>query len=206
MPTITQSFTVPLPPAQVWELFSDVPTVAQCMPGAAITGEDGPDRYTGQLKVKLGPMGASFEGTAEVTERDDTAMSATVNAKGVDKKGGSRASALVNYRVTGQVDDSLVEIDADISLQGALAQFGRSGIINDVSARLTREFATCLENKLLAGTPDQAAAVSAPQVSVVAIVLDTLRSVARRVVTWFTTTGRRIIQTATAKLRERRRR
>ncbi|MDZ7677763.1 MAG: SRPBCC family protein [Acidimicrobiales bacterium] len=193
-------------PAQVWELFSDIPTVAQCMPGAAITGEDGPDRYTGQLKVKLGPMGASFEGTAEVTERDDTAMSATVNAKGVDKKGGSRASALVNYRVTGQVHDSLVEIDADISLQGALAQFGRSGIINDVSARLTREFATCLENKLLAGTADEAAAVSAPQVSVVAIVLDTLRSVARRVVAWFTTTGRRAIHRVTAKLRERKRR
>lgn len=206
MPTITQSFTVPLPPSRVWELFGDVPRVAECMPGAEITGADGPDRYTGQLKVKLGPMGANFEGTAEVTKRDDVARSAQVKAKGMDKKGGSRASALVNYRVSDQGGQSLVEIDADISLQGALAQFGRSGIIDDVAARLTRDFASCLESKLLARTPEEAAAVSASEVRLLDLALDAIRSVLRRVLAWLATTGRRVANAVTEKVRERRRR
>lgn len=206
MPTIHQSFTVPLPPSEVWALFDDIPTVAQCMPGAELTGQEGPDRYSGQLKVKLGPMGASFEGIAEVTQRNDEAMEGQVTAKGVDKRGGSRASASIDYRVIAQGASSSVEIDADISLQGALAQFGRSGIIHDVSARLTDEFASCLKGKLLASTPQEAAAVSASQVNASTLVLDAVRSLMRRALEWLNSSGRRGATKLKEQVQARRRR
>jgi carbon-monoxide dehydrogenase small subunit len=53
-----------------------------------------------------------------------------------------------------------VQIEADIALTGALAQFGRSSIVNDVATRLTAIFAENLQNRLNA----TAAAASAPVV------------------------------------------
>lgn len=157
---ITQDFEVARSPDVVWALFQDVPSVALCLPGAVLEGQRDDGAYQGKLSVKLGPMTAAFEGTATVTP-DEASRSATIEGKGVDKAGGSRGQVKVRYEVSSVEEGSKVSVDADVTLSGPAAQFGRTGLINEMSRRLIAEFVECLEAKLQAGSKDEAAAVSA---------------------------------------------
>jgi uncharacterized protein len=82
---ITQAFTVARPLATVWDFFQDVPQVAQCLPGAELLSDDGDGRYTGRVAVKLGPLSASFEGSATVTP-DAAAHTGLIDGKGADRE------------------------------------------------------------------------------------------------------------------------
>lgn len=146
---IEQAFDVAHPADTVWRALSDVELVARCMPGAELTGdEDG--TYSGRITVKLGPIAAAFSGKATV-KLDDAERRGLVEGSGTDKGSGSRASARLTYSVQATGDTaSHVAIDSEIKLAGALAQFGRSGIVNDVARQLTETFARNLHATLSA--------------------------------------------------------
>ena len=161
---INQEFEVARPADAVWEFFQDVPSVAQCLPGAELTGEKGDGVYTGKVSVKLGPMSATFEGEATISP-DPASRTATISGKGVDRRGGSRGQVKVVYRIEDVGGgSSKVGVDADVMLSGAAAQFGRTGLINEMSNRLIAEFVDCLHAKLEAGTAAEAAEISAGEV------------------------------------------
>lgn len=160
---ISQEFVVERPPADVWAFFQDVPAVAQCLPGAALDSQNEDGSYEGNLEVKLGPMTAAFEGKCVITP-DESNMSAKIEGRGVDRKGGSRGQVSVVYDLADDPTGCKVVIDADVTLSGPAAQFGRTGLINEMSKRLIGEFVTCLEGKLAAGTVEEADAVRASEV------------------------------------------
>jgi carbon monoxide dehydrogenase subunit G len=160
---IEHEFTVARPPDVVWQLFQDVPSVAQCLPGAELLGQGEDGSYDGKLSVKLGPMAASFEGKAIVTP-DPATRSATIDGKGVDRSGGSRGQVKLSYSIVPEGNGSKVSVHADVSLSGPVAQFGRTGLINEMSKRLIGEFVQCLEAKLAAETPVEASSIRAGEV------------------------------------------
>ncbi len=165
---ISQEFVVARSPDVVWQFFQDVPSVAQCLPGAELTGRTEDGAYEGTLSSKLGPMTAAFEGKATVTT-DEASRSATIEGKGVDKKGGSRGQVKVEYSVKPDGAGSRVSVDANIQLSGPAAQFGRTGLINEMSRRLIEDFVSCLEAKLEAGTLEEAEAIQASDVKGVSL-------------------------------------
>ena len=80
---ISHQFEVARPTDVVWEMFQDVPSVAQCLPGATLTDDKGPNDkgshvYAGTIAVKLGPMAVTFEGEATIT-RDPGNRSALID-------------------------------------------------------------------------------------------------------------------------------
>lgn len=161
---ITHSFDVARPLATVWEKFQDVPAVAQCLPGATLAADKGDNTYAGNISVKLGPIAATFEGEAKVVA-DPATHTALIDGKGVDKRGGSRGQVKVNYALTSNDNASThVTIDADITLAGPAAQFGRTGLINEMSRRLISDFVGCLEQKMAATTEEAAASIEAGEV------------------------------------------
>lgn len=180
MPEINQIFEVPRPVPTVWSYFNDVPQVVECMPGVELLDDLGGGAFKGNMKVKVGSIAANFQGEARVTETDEARYVRVISARGVDRQGGSRASAKVRYTLSESADGTKVEIDADISLQGALARFGRAGIIREVSARLTQEFAGCLRTKLTAPTPDAAAKIKAAEIKGLHLMLQSLWAFLKR--------------------------
>jgi hypothetical protein len=46
-----------------------------------------------------------------------------------------------------------VDVETDFTITGRLARFGRGGMIQDISNRLLREFADCLQQKIEAAPP-----------------------------------------------------
>jgi carbon monoxide dehydrogenase subunit G len=160
---IKQEFVVARPTDLVWDFFQDVPDVAQCLPGANLTGQTEDGSYAGNLAVKLGPMAAAFEGNCVVVP-DHAAMTATIEGRGVDRKGGSHGQVKVVYTITAEGSGSKVLVDADVTLSGPAAQFGRTGLINEMSKRLIGEFVACLEAKLAAPTEAEAKSIQAKEV------------------------------------------
>ena len=160
---LTNTFAVERSVDSVWDAFGDIESVAQCLPGADLTGEKEDGSYEGSVEIKLGPMRSKFEGEAVVT-RDDAAKAGHIDGKGVDRSGGSRGQVKVDYVVTSTDGGSSVTVDADISLSGAIAQFGRSGLVEEITKRLISEFVECLEAKMSAETVEHAAAIEAGDV------------------------------------------
>ena len=153
---INQSFEVNRPPAEVWALFQDIPTVATCMPGAQFTEDRGDGNYAGRVNIKLGPFGASFEGAARVVN-DAATRSAHVEGQGQDRKGGSRSKLIMDYKVVPAGEGSRVDIEADVQLAGPIAQFGRTGVVTETANVLIGQFARNVEAKLSEGQPQGSA-------------------------------------------------
>ena len=158
---ITEEFTVDRPIGEVWTLFLDVPDVARCLPGAEVTEEHGDGTYSGTVAVKLGPISSSFEGKATVVA-DAAEHQMEIKGRGVDRKGGSqgRVTVLVTLAST-SADLTDVSIDSQVTLAGPIAQFGRTGLVKEVSRRLIDEFGVCLHAKLDAGVEGQASEIAA---------------------------------------------
>jgi len=150
-----QSFEVAAPLEQVWSALLDLERVAPCLPGAAITGHDEDGTYRGTFSVKLGPMTAAYNGTIKVDEVDEAAHRATLKAKGTDKRGQGGANATIVNTLSEHDGGTTVAAVTDFTITGRLAQFGRGGIMEDVSNRLMRDFAACLSTRL--GEPSAAA-------------------------------------------------
>jgi uncharacterized protein len=152
-----QSFDVQAPLAQVWAALNDLERVAPCLPGAAITGHDEDGTYHGTFTVKLGPMTAAYNGTIKIEDVDEAAHRATLKARGTDKRGQGGANATIVNTLSEQDGGTRVEAVTDFTITGRLAQFGRGGMMEDVSNRLLRDFATCLATRLAeAGEPVEA--------------------------------------------------
>ncbi len=170
---IENEFEVSSPIATVWAFFQDVPSVAECLPGAELTEDRGDGTYAGKVSVKLGPMAANFEGEATVVP-DEVRRSGTIDGKGADRRGGSRGQVKVEYILEEAGSGTRVKIDADVTLSGAAAQFGRTGLINEMSNRLIGDFVSCVEGKLAAETPEAAAEVKAADVKGFSLLLESL--------------------------------
>lgn len=151
-----ESFVVPYPPDEVFALFGQVEEVAACLPGASVTARPTPDRVEGALRVRIGPIAASFRGTALI-ERDMPGRGGRITGSGTDAGGRSATQGVIGYRVLqGPAERTArVELQVGYTLTGPLAQFGRPGLVRDLAARITAEFAANLEARL-AGEPARA--------------------------------------------------
>ena len=163
---LEQSFTVNAPVEQVWAALVDVERVAPCLPGAEITGQSPDGGYEGTFTVKLGPATAAYRGSLKMESLDEAARTATMSAKGTDKRGQGGATASIVSTMREEGDATHVEVVTDFTITGRLARFGRGGMIEDISKRLMRDFAQCLESTLgaepAAAEPPAAAAEPAP--------------------------------------------
>jgi uncharacterized protein len=152
---------VDAPVDRVWALVNDIPRVAPCMPGGALTNVVDEQTYEGTVAVKLGPLRMSYKGTVVIQDVDEAGRSARLTASGKDTKGAGTARATVDTRLEPIGDArTRMSVTSDVQLTGRVASFGRGGAINDVATRLFREFADCLRATLEAEQAPAAAAAS----------------------------------------------
>jgi uncharacterized protein len=146
---IKNDFEVAEPIDKVWQFFDNIPQVAACLPGAELTDDLGDNKYLGKVAIRMGPVKMQFSGTAEIKERDEAGKRIVVDAAGADEKGRGQAAMLVTARLVTAGRGTRVEVDQDLQLSGAAAQYGR-GMISDVNAVLMRDFATNLQSRITA--------------------------------------------------------
>lgn len=148
---LTHSFSVPATIDVAWATFMDLREVGECFPGATVTEASG-DSFTGQVKVKLGPIAMVYTGVGTFTERDDESHHAVIKAEGKDKRGNGTAGATATIQLSPDgVDHTQVDVTTDLLVTGKPAQFGR-GVMQDVSDKLLAQFVSCIEGKLSSGS------------------------------------------------------
>jgi len=148
---IDESFVIAAPPATVWQALADFPKVASCLPGAELTEHDARS-VKGRLRVKLGPMAASFAGSATV-QRDEAGMTGVAKGAGTDSGSRSRTRGELTYRLIPEAGgrQTRVAVTVQYDLQGPLAQFSRSNLARDFAGSVVAEFAANLNRVLAAG-------------------------------------------------------
>jgi uncharacterized protein len=179
---IRNDFEVAEPVEKVWAFFGDIPHVAACLPGAELTDSLGEDKYAGKVAVRMGPVRLQFAGTAEITERDETAHRLVANAAGAEEKGRGQAAMVITATLQPAGRGTRVGVTQDLQLAGAAAQYGR-GMISDVTAVLMRDFSANLAAAIAARErgEDPAAATARREASGLAIGLAAARMALMRV-------------------------
>lgn len=145
---LINEFTVNRPIEEAWPIITDVERIAPCLPGAELREVEG-EVYRGVVKVKLGPIATEFEGDAEIVEQDDEAHRAVVKATGRDKKGRGNASAEILAEAESLSPTSTrCVVTWSLQMSGKVSQFGRIGVLEDVSSKLMADFARNLNEML----------------------------------------------------------
>jgi hypothetical protein len=166
---LTNEFVVPVPVDQAWAVLTDIEKIAPCMPGAELKEVEG-DEYRGVVKVKVGPITASYRGAASFSELDAANHRAVLKAEGRETRGQGNATATITATLVPEGDGTKVEVLTDLAITGKVAQFGR-GVLAEVSGKLLDQFVHNLETTVLSpgGGAEGAAAAGADDVEGAAV-------------------------------------
>ena len=157
---IENSFDVAQPIDRVWAYLLDVERVVPCMPGAELTETVDDRNWKGKVKIKLGPVSLSFNGKVSIEEQDHTAHRIVLKGSGMEQRGKGAASATVTSTLEAVDGGTRVNVVQDLKVQGQAAQFSR-GMMQDVTSKLTKQFAECLQANM--GAEEQVAAPVTPE-------------------------------------------
>lgn len=137
MVSLNEETIIPAPPSKVWPLLSDPEVVASCIPGAELAPASDDGLWRGSVRVKFGPTVVTFRGEAALTF-DDDAQTCTIEGRGIDQRGASRALASGTMVGTGETETRLA-IDGEFNVTGPLEGFANAGGVH-VARALLAEF------------------------------------------------------------------
>ena len=155
---LQNSFVVPTDIDTAWAKMQDVEGLAPCMPGATLVSHDGDD-FTGNVKVKLGPVSMVFGGQARYVSKDEATHTMVIEGSGKETKGSGTAQGKVTAVLVAEAPDrTRVDVSTDLTITGKAAQFGR-GVMQDVAGRIVDQFSANLATMI--GSTGAAAAGAA---------------------------------------------
>jgi len=146
---LENEFTVPAPLEQAWAVLLDVERVAPCLPGASVEPGGDEGEYAGMMTIKIGPITSRYKGTVKIERADAEARVAVMRAQAKDARGQGTAAATITSTMEEVADGTKITVVTDMRVTGPAAQFGR-GVMQDVSAKLMRQFADCLASEMSA--------------------------------------------------------
>ena len=73
MVELDHAFSTGKPTDYNWEAILDLERVIPCVEGGKVLERTSPEQAKAEIKVKMGAMSMTFQGTVEVAERDDDA-------------------------------------------------------------------------------------------------------------------------------------
>ncbi len=156
---LENSFEVPAKLDHVWTYLTDVEKVVPCMPGATLTETVDEENFKGKVTIKVGPVSMALAGKIKIAERDDGAHRIVLDGSGMEQRGKGRVSAKITTTAEETPDGTRVKVVQDLKVQGQMASMSR-GMMQDVSAKLTKQFADCLERNVGVEEPATAPAAS----------------------------------------------
>lgn len=176
---LKESFRVNAPPGKVWEFLLDPHQVVLCMPGAELNEVMGDDTFLGSIKVRVGPITATYRGKAQFAEVDRQAYRIRIVAEGIEAGGGNARGSMVS-RLQALPDGSTeVWAEATAEISGRVMQFGR-GMVQGISKELFQEFARNVTQRLETPVAPGAAPTSQRPINAVGLITGYIWSVVMR--------------------------
>jgi carbon monoxide dehydrogenase subunit G len=125
----------------------DVPKVGKCISGVESVLPIDANSYQGTLKIQVGPIRLSFQGTITVEERDREKMKASMRAEAKDAKAGSGVRARMTMTLNPVEAGTNLTVETDLNILGKLGEFGQP-IIRKKADAMMREFAENVQRVL----------------------------------------------------------
>ena len=145
----TQTCTINANRAAVWDFLMRMENIAQCLDGVqAFTPLDA-DTYEGTLRVKVGPVALSFQGTVRVEARDREQWRGVVHAEAKDRRvGGGVRAHLHMHLVEKSPTDTEIHVALEAHVLGKIGEFGQP-VIRKKAEIMLQEFAAQVSQRLL---------------------------------------------------------
>ena len=134
-----ETFQVSAPIDAAWEFMMTPENVVACMPGASLAEIINENSFVGNVKLKIGAVTASYQGTITYTDINKTNYSVVMLAEGKEKGGGTVSGTITAKLSTLANGDTEVECSSSIDLTGRIMQVGR-GMIQGVSQQIIKKF------------------------------------------------------------------
>lgn len=158
---IQERVPVHAPPERVWSYLTDPGQVVRCLPGAELLEAQDERTFLGRVKVKIGPVTATYRGKAQFVELDAEGRRVRMAGEGQETGGSGSARMTMSSEVAALPDGGAeVRVVVEMEVVGRVVQFGR-GMIEEVSRQLFRQFAACVQSTL-AQEPAAAPAATPP--------------------------------------------
>ncbi|WOS63134.1 SRPBCC family protein [Sinorhizobium fredii] len=121
----------------VWQCLNDPDILKRCIPGCQAIEAVSPTELTAVVKVKIGPVSATFNGKVTLSNLNPP-ESYTISGEG---KGGIAGFAKGGADVTlaEESDETLLSYDVKAEVGGKLAQLG-SRLIDSTAKKLAQQF------------------------------------------------------------------
>ena len=146
---IENSFEVPVPAHEAWAMLMNIEDVVGCLPGAQLGEVVDESTYKGTFKARIGPISVTLAGTVEFEERDEARRVGRLKGQASDTRGRGGAVSLISFQLRENGESTQVDIETDLQLSGALAQYGRgAGMIANFAGRIIDQFAECLRTRI----------------------------------------------------------
>src|SRR3954449_13090501 len=113
---IQNEIEVAAPPDQLFDVLADVERVAPLLPGASLEGKNDDDTHAGTVKVKVGPITASYRGTLRFLELDHDDHRAVMAASADEKEGQGNLEAKITATVAGTDSQSGLSLDTELDV------------------------------------------------------------------------------------------
>lgn len=146
---IEKEFEVPQSVEDVWAFLTDPSRIVECLPGAKLVEEIDERTFKGEIGMKLGPIGTTFQGVIRFDELDEERHHVVMTGEGKDDRGtGSVRMTMTSTLTPAEEGGTSVWVSQTVALSGRLASFGRGGIIQSVADLVFGRFTGCVREKL----------------------------------------------------------
>jgi len=148
--TFTQECAIPVERERLWDFLMEVPKVARCVPGIESIEAVDASAYKGSLRVQVGPIRLSLQGTMTVEEQDRAAWRARMRAEANDRRVGGGIRARMSLTLAPGEGGTRLRIETDLAILGRIGEFGQP-VIKKKADALLEEFAHNLGSTLQQG-------------------------------------------------------
>ncbi len=143
-----QTCTITANRVEVWDFLMNMENVAACLQGVRKFEVIDEDNYEGILRIKVGPVSISFQGSVAVETRDRDQWLGVVRAEAKDRKVGGGVTALLNMSLAEKSPaETEMSILLDTHLLGKIGEFGQP-LIRKKTNDLLQNFAAEVSKQL----------------------------------------------------------
>jgi len=130
------SHTINAPRALVFEMLQDQAVLAKATPGVQSMEKEREDRYKASLNLGIGPVKGSFDGSVEITEKEEP-ETMTLAVEGQGGPGGVKAVGRLVLEEEG--DKTVIHWSGEPQISGRIASVG-ARLVGGVAKKLAGQF------------------------------------------------------------------
>ena len=130
---LDHTFSTTKPLDESYATILDLERVVPCVEGGSVLETTGPDSVKAEIKVKLGAMALTFNGTVEIVEQDPAAHRVVMTVKSKEVGGQGHANANVEFALA----DGGGTIHTSAQITGKAASMGEGVMVGVLDALIT---------------------------------------------------------------------